>query len=130
MIQTADTILGYQRGRKEEWISTPTWNLIQKKILKMKMETSVALARTRFKLLHREKAAEVKRAARRDKQNFYHRKADQAEEATGRGNQRELFKIAKELGENRKTYTGTIKGTNENRLTTDEDKMNCSKEHF
>ena len=68
MIQTTDTILGYKNGRKEEWISTPTWNLKQeKKILKMNMETSVESARARFNLLHREKAAEVKKAKRRDK---------------------------------------------------------------
>ena len=131
MTQTADSILGYQRGRKEEWISISTWNLIQeKKTLKMKMETSVDAVRERFKALHREKAAEVKRATRRDKRNFYHRKADQAEEAARRGNQRELFKLAKELGQDQRTYNGVIKDANGNRLITDEDKNNRWKEHF
>ena len=65
---TAGNILGYQKGRKEEWISNATWLLIQeKKELKMKMETSISEVRTRFKNLHRQKAADVKRATRRDK---------------------------------------------------------------
>ena len=35
----------------------------------------------------------------RDKRKFYHRKAEQAEEAAGKGNQRELFKISKKFGQ-------------------------------
>ena len=129
--QTANTILGYQKGRREEWISNSTWSLIQEKRgLKMKMETSIEGTRAGFKILHRQKAAEVKRATRKDKRNFYHRKADEAEEAAGRGDQRELFKIAKELGQNRKAYNGVIKDADGNRLTTDEDKNNRWKEHF
>ena len=30
--QTATTILGYKKGREEEWISSTTWDLIQEKI--------------------------------------------------------------------------------------------------
>lgn len=131
MKQTATAVLGYKKGRKEEWISSSTWNLIQeKRRLKMKMETSAEETRARFKGLHRQKSAEVKRATRSDKRNFYHRKAEEAEQAAGRGNQRELFKIAKELGQNRKTYNGVIKDANGNKLTTDQDKNNRWKEHF
>ena len=77
MKQTASTILGYQKGHKEEWISSATWTLIQeKRRLKMAMETSSEEIRAGFKALHRQKAAEVKRATRRDKRNYYHREAE------------------------------------------------------
>ena len=78
--------------------------------------------RTRFKALHRQKAAEVKRATRRDRRNFYRRKAEDAEEAAARGKQRELFKISKELDGTRKTYNGLIKDENVNKLNTDREK--------
>ena len=92
----AVNVLGYVRGRREEWISEDTWILIQeKKDLKKKMETSDKALRRIFKDKHRQKAAEVKRATRRDKRQYYHLKADEAEEAAARRDQRSLFKLAK-----------------------------------
>ena len=80
MKQTATAILGYKKGQKEEWICSSTWNLIQEKQrLKMKLETSAEETRALFKGLHRQNSAEVKRAARRGKRNFYHRKTEEAE---------------------------------------------------
>ena len=96
----------------------------------MKMETSNAELRSYFKSLHRQKASEVKRATRRDRRAYHHRKADEAEEAASRGNQRELFKIARELGKTHKTYNGVITDAAGNRLTTEEDKNQRWKEHF
>ena len=129
--ETACSILGYKKGRKEEWISNQTWDLIlEKKRLKMKMETSNAEMRFYYKSLHKQKAAEVKRATRRDKRAFNHQKADEAEEAESCGNQRELFKIARELGKTHKTYNGVIADAAGNRLTTEEDQNRRWKEHF
>ena len=97
--ESAANVLGFRKTRKEEWISSETWNLIQeKKILKMKMETSNDQTRVMFKNLHRTKAAEVKRASRRDKRRFFHSKADEAEQEARGNDQRKLFKLAKELG--------------------------------
>ena len=62
------------------------------------MEISVGKICIRFKDLRRQKAAEVKRATRGDKRELYHHKADEAEDASRRGNQRELFRYSKELG--------------------------------
>ena len=93
--ETAETVLGHKRGHREDWISDYTWLLIkEKKDLKMKMETSTRERRLHFKELHRNKAAEVKRATRRDKRAFYHENVDQADDAAQRGNQWTLFKLA------------------------------------
>ena len=62
--------------------------------------------------------------------NFYLGKAEQTKEAAGQGNFRELFKIAKELGQNWKTYNGVIKDENGNRLTNDGENSERWKEHF
>ena len=99
MSESAVSVLGYRRGTREEWISNETWDLIQeKKTLKMKMETSLDQTREIFKNLHKTKAAEVKRSSRRDKRRFFNSKADEAEQAAIRKHQRQLFKMAKELG--------------------------------
>ena len=129
--ETAENVLGYRRGRKEEWISNSTWDLIQeKKKLKMQLENSSAAIRTHFKNLHKLKAGEVKRATQRDKIAFYHSKAEEAEEAANRGDQRKLFKIASELGQCKKSYNGVIKDSNGNKISTEEDKMRRWREHF
>ena len=47
----------------------------------MKMETSDDALRRIFKKRHRQRAIEVKRGTRRDKREYYHGKADEAEEA-------------------------------------------------
>ena len=100
------SVLGYVKGRREEWISEDTWNLIQeKKDLKSKMETSDDDMRRLFKQQHRQKAAEVKRATRRDKRQYYHLKA---EEAAARRDQRSLFKLAKEIGGVKKIGRGVL----------------------
>ena len=127
----AINVLGYARGRREEWISERTWVLIQeKKELKKKMETSDNDLRRNFREKHRQKAAEVKRNTRRDKRQYYHLKADEAEEAATRRDQRSLFKLAKEIGGVQKVCRGILKDENGNKLTTEEQKKDRWKQHF
>ena len=131
MQETAETVLGRRRGHREDWISDSTWLLIkEKKDLKIKMESSAIETRSHFKELHRNKAAEVKRATRRDKRAFYHEKADLAESAAHRGDQRTLFKLAKELGGIERRYNGVIKDINGNKITAEQEKVRRWKEHF
>ena len=131
MQETAATVLGHARGHREEWITDDTWILInEKKDLKRKMETSNNGRREVFKNLHRSKAAEVKRATRRDRRLFYHRKAEEAEDAAQRGDQRTLFKLAKDLGGIRRNYNGAIKDSNGNKIASEKEKVARWKEHF
>jgi len=117
MQETAATVLGHARRHREEWITDDTWILInEKKDLKREMETSDSGRREVFKNLHQSKPAEVKRATRRDRRSFYHRKADEAEDAAQRGDQRRLSKLAKDLGGIRRNYNGVIKDSNGNKI--------------
>ena len=129
--ESAVNVLGYKSGRREEWISDGTWDLIQeKKNLKMKMETSSSQTREVFRNLHRAKAAEVKRASRRDRRRFLNGKADEAEQAANRNDQRTLFKMSKELGGTKKGYNGVIKDANGNKISSEREKVERWKEHF
>ena len=94
----------------------------KKKDLKKKIETSDDSVRRLFKEEHRHKAAEVKQAARRDKRYYYHLKTDEAEEVAARGDQRALFKLAKEIGGVQKVSNGVLKDENGNKLATEEQK--------
>ena len=65
----------------------------------MKMESSKAQMREVNRSQHRAKAAEVKSISRRDTRRFYYiyKKADDAEQAAMRWDQRTLFRMAKDL---------------------------------
>ena len=72
----------------------------------------------------------MKKPSRRDKRRFLHNKADEAEQAARRNDQRKLFKLAKELGGTKKGYNGVIKDMNGNKLSSEQEKKERWKEHF
>ena len=60
----------------------------------MKMESSADFRiKEVFRDLHKQKAREVKRITRRDRRRFNHVKAEEAEAASDRGDQRTLYRI-------------------------------------
>ena len=94
------------------------------------METSLDQTREIFKNLHKTNAAKVKRSSRRDKRRFFSNKADEAEQAAIEKNQRQLFKMAKELGGVKKVYNGIIKDLNGNKIFSEHEKTERWKGHF
>ena len=79
---------------------------------------------------HKQKAADVKRATRRDKRRYCQLKAGEAEEAVARRDQRSLFKLAKEIDGVQKVSIAVLKDVNGNKLTTEEQKKERRKQHF
>ena len=94
------------------------------------METLARERRCHFKDLRRSKAAQVKRATRRDKSAFYHDKADQARDVARRGDQRVLVELAKDLGRIQKRYKRVMEDTNGNKITSEHEKASRWKGHF
>ena len=131
--ETAEVVLGRRRKRTEEWISEEAWQLIkEKKELKVKIESSSDISvKQRFKVLHKQKAISVKSLTRRDKRRFRESKAEEAEEAARRGDQRTLYRIAGDLGGG---YSGgndgILKDRNGNKIVKEEDKIKRWQEHF
>ena len=97
---------------------------MKKKALKVKVESANnESSRIIFKNLHRQKTRQVKTSVRRDRRHHAHCKAEEAEEAATRNDQRTLFKIAKELGgSSKRGYNGIVKDQHGNKLTKDGDK--------
>ena len=131
MNESAANVLGYRRGRREDWISDDTMDLIQKKKnFKMKMETVSSQVREMLRNLHQAKTAEVKRSGRRDKKRLFNNIADEAKQAATGNDQRTLIEMAKELGGIKKRYNEVIRDANGNRTSSERDKVQRWKEHI
>ena len=131
--EAAEEVLGRRRKREEEWISEEAWRIIkEKKDLKVKIESSAdPHVREVFRELHREKAQEVKRITRRDKRRFYHQKAEEAEAAGSRGDQKTLYRIVKDLGGAYSSASeGVIKDIHGNNIVKEDEKAQRWREHF
>ena len=62
--------------------------------------------------------------------SLYHEKADQAEDAAQRRDQRTLFKLATDLGGIQRSYNGVIIDSIGNKVTAEHEKILRWKEHF
>ena len=131
--ETAEEVLGRRRRRKDEWISEEAWQVIQeKKELKVKMESSADIRiKEVFRDLHKQKAREVKRLTRRDRRRFNHVKAEEAEAASDRGDQRTLYRIVNDLGGAYSSCNeGVIKDIHGNNIVKEDEKAQRWREHF
>ena len=94
------------------------------------MEASACDRREMYEDLHRSKAAEVKRATRRDRRLFYHGIAEKAEVEAHRGDKRTLFKLEKDLGGLRKSYFEDLKDSKGNKTASEQAKVARWQENF
>nr|KAG5699276.1 hypothetical protein BaRGS_000478 [Batillaria attramentaria] len=96
---TCEEVLGKRKTQHKEWISADT---IQKLEVRKKKKTALNTSRTRrakAKAQEEYTAAdrEVKRSTRKDKRDYIDNLANQAEEAAGQGNLKDLYQVTKKL---------------------------------
>ena len=84
--ETGEKILGFKKRKKEEWISSKTWDKIsERKATKQKLNAAKSeRIKRQIKLHHSELNKEVKKLCRKDKKAFVEKLADEAEEAAMR----------------------------------------------
>ena len=92
-------VLGYRRAKKEQWISTSTWDKIgQRKGIKKKLLTTKSpRPKERLSREYSQKDKEVKRSTRADKRTYIENLAEDAEAAARRKDMKSLYQITKKL---------------------------------
>ena len=97
-------VVGYNRKKKEQWISESTWDIIDQraevKILVDRHEHNRTCTREYLddlKAQHKRLNKQVKTRTKNDKRVFLETMADQAEVAARRGDSRTVYAITKEL---------------------------------
>ena len=85
-------VLGYKRAKKEQWISTSTWDKIdQRKGIKKKLLTTKSPRLSeRLSREYSQKDKEVKRSTRVDKRTYIENLAEDAEAAARRKDMKSL----------------------------------------
>ena len=130
---TAEKILGFKKNNRKEWLSDETWTKIEerKEAKKRKLQGNQnpeEIQRANEEYSNKDK--EVKRAARKDKRKFLEDKANEAQEASNRGDLNTVYKITKQLCNKFRNNNVPVKDKNGIPLTSERQQAERWKEHF
>ena len=126
-------VLGYRRAKKEQWISTSTWDKIdQRKGIKKKLLTIKSpRLKERLSREYSQKDKEVKRSTRVDKRTYIENLAEDAEAAARRKDMKSLYQITKKLkGDTGPNQNLPLKDADGKIVTVEKEKIERWKEHF
>ncbi|CAG5133820.1 unnamed protein product, partial [Candidula unifasciata] len=128
LTNAAVNTVGYVQKQKKKWLSDNTWSKIQERkqaklTLLSKKDTS---SYEKYSTLDKE----VKSNARKDKQNFIHDLAFDAETAAKIGNNKAVFHIMKQLCNHSPTLNTPIKDKQGKLLLSDDQQTKRWAEHF
>ena len=130
--ETCEETLGRERKQHKTFLSLDTLKKIE---ARKKAKETLNHSRTRAKttearIRYSEVNKEVKRSIRNDRRNFVEDLARQAEEASGRGDAKELYSITKKLAGDRKIPDRPVKDKSGELLTDQEEQRKRWAEHF
>lgn len=130
--ETCLEVVGKKKSNHKPWISTETLKKVEERRAK-KEKLNQCKTRTKKAAAHRDYQVankEVKKSARRDKKNYIETLAQEAEEAAGKNNLKELYMTTKKLtGKFRRSNT-QIRDKQGRLLTTKEEQLQRWNEHF
>ncbi|CAG2206050.1 unnamed protein product [Mytilus edulis] len=97
--KTAEKVLGLKNRKRKQWLSDKTWeNIKERKAIKMKLNASKSnRLKTKLQSDYRDKDKEVKKGAKNDRRNYVEELANEAEEASKRGELSVVYKITRQL---------------------------------
>ncbi|KAL0165193.1 hypothetical protein M9458_040946 [Cirrhinus mrigala] len=131
-LDTCEEVLGKNKIKQKECISAET---LQKVEERKRKKTALNMSRTRAAKAKTQEdytAAdkEVKKSVKRDKRDYINDLANQAEEAAGKGNQRDLYAVTRRLAGKFQQTDKPVKDKTGNPLTTTEGQLKRWAEHF
>ena len=97
MRSSGETILGYQKPPKEEWINALGTSLMRGKQLHHKRQSSSSAKSTTASDAYQMKDKNVKHSAEREKREWLDVQTQAAEDAAARNDMRSVYRIAKKV---------------------------------
>ena len=130
--QTSKEVLGNQKKEHKEWMSEPTWQLINER---RKIKANILAEQNQCKKAELQKEysnkdKDVKRSTRKDKRDFVENLAEQAEAAAMQGDMKTLYEVTRKLTKKNNNQDRPIKDKEGNTITKEEDKLRRWAEHF
>ena len=129
---TCEEVLGKKSRTQKEWLTAATMRVVDKRRVK-KAELNMAKTRALKARLSGEHTAlnkEVKKSSRRDRRDHVERMAQDAEDAAGRGDMRELYQITKRLARKKRTQPQHVLSKDGETLTSPKEQLERLREHF
>ena len=129
---TCEEVLGKRSRTQKEWLTAATLRVVDKRREK-KAETNMAKTRALKARLSGEHTAlnkEVKKSARTDRREHVERMKQDAEDAAGGGDMRELYQITKRLAGKKSTLPQHVLGKDCETLTSPKKQLERWGEHF
>jgi hypothetical protein len=130
--EASEKVLGFKEKNKQDWMTQQTWKKIRER---KRIKDEMNVCKTRAKKIelqkkYTEKNREVKRSARKDQRNYIDNLAYQTEEATRKGNLKELFTITKVLSKRQMQRNRPIRATDGTLLINTKEQFQRWQEHF
>ena len=132
IIGTCNEVLRPAPKNKKHWISDETWQRIEDR-KHAKQTVNQAKTRKHKQLTQQEYhtiSKEVSKMLRHDKRTFYNKLAEQAEEAAGKGDLKQLYKITKLLSGKKANYNVPVRDKQGKLLSSIDDQLRRWKEYF
>ena len=131
--KTSKEILGYQKKRREEWISETTWTKIaRRRETKERMLSTISQClKERFAAQYAEKDKEVKRSCWKDKRQYFEKLASKAEETAKNNDMRTLYKTTKSMkGSHGNNHDIAVKAKDGKTIKDERERTDRWREHF
>ena len=130
--QTAEEVLGYRKRDRKDWISDQTWTKIEeRKKIKTKLNAAKSdRLKDKLRTDYAAKDKEIKKSAKEDKRKFVEDLADKAQQASERGDLRQMYKITKQLSGKATNTNQAVKDKSGKLLTAEKEVTNRWKQHF
>uniref|UniRef100_A0A3P9MG11 Reverse transcriptase domain-containing protein n=1 Tax=Oryzias latipes TaxID=8090 RepID=A0A3P9MG11_ORYLA len=132
--QSAKECLGFRTKKgSKEWIKQKTWKAIEdrRNLKNQLLNTHSERLQTKYKQQYREANKTVKRMVRADRRAYIEELAEEAERATTRGEQGQLYRISRQVcGKHHSTVSLPIKDKQGKLLTTEAEQDTRWAEHF
>ena len=125
-------VLGRAKRKKEEWISTDIWKLIEeRKILQIATASKQSDNELHDKLKnYQAKDKQVKKSARKDKRTWLNTQVQRAETASKTGDMRTVFRIVKNLAGEQGQKCLPVQAKDGTIITEETQKLDRWREHF
>ena len=124
--------MGKRTSQHREWLSVGT---LAKTAVRREKKAALNIAKTRAAKAQRqaeytEANKEVKKSARMDKRNFIEGLAQEAEDAAGKGDMKEVYRITKKLSGKRSISHHQVHSKDGKLLTAENEQLNRWREYF
>ena len=132
LVEAGKKTLGLRKRKKEEWISTETWDMIEKRreTKRKLLSTKSSRLKDQLKETYSKQDKHIKKSSRKDKKAYIDNLAHEAEEAASKQDMGTLYRITKTLSGGFRNNETPVRKQDGKLTCSTEEELECWKDHF